>query len=940
MTVWSLLALIVFLPIAPLTNIKAAGNYNGTVFRDFDWDGAPDALDAGIAGVTVRMFNAANASCVTTSDAAGAWSIDTSNCNGGAVLNGTGGYRVEFSGQPSYLHNTVVAAGAGNSNSSERFVADGGATGINVGYSNPRDYLSNQTNPRIAMTNFMYPGADTDRTSSSAIADNALFSFDYTNSGSVNSGAPAATFDVTAERLGTTWGVAQHRPSGRLFAAAALKRHHDLGNLVRPVTGGADSAVNVDGIYMINYPNGGAAGGSYVGGFLLNGVVPSSGDAGTINTGNVTRRIQTGLVGTGAANANALSTDTTTVGTGGLFSGRMNYDVDAFLKVGATGFGAAAMQEDEQALWVVNLNQRSLIRINTANAAALPTSGAISGALVQNWAIPTTGCVNGEARPWGLKMRDGAGYVGVVCDAITSQNAVDLSAQVLRFDPANMAGGFTSVVSFPLNYNRENSSYAGDDFCGAGSNARWNPWLDADADGGVGTTGEFGCPQPILSNIEFAENGDLILGFLDRFGMMLDVNYTTDSSSTQIREANAGGDIVHVCNNAGTFAVEGSAGCAIDQDNTLNTTSREINDGPNDSGEFYYTDSWLNISNVNQGHNETTLGGLALKPGTGEIIGNTYDPINEFSQGVKRFRTRNGLAANQGQLTNSYEPVFGNVPNRISKGTGLGDLEILSNPAPVEIGNRVWNDETNPNGRQDPGEAVFAGVRVELWMNLDADVELEFVGFTTTDANGNYLFSSAAAGAATGALYNVTQLQPNTAFELRIPKANYPTDHLPTMPDAVGDVRDSDGVASFRGASSDIFSVAAGTTGNAAGANNHSYDFGFVPAPTAADLVLSGTAVDTAGRGIAGATVQLLDTETGEVRKVITDKAGDYRFSGINSNSFVIVSVLKSNFSFAPPQLYFSMNDSVSGVQFVGTQLTKKPRGTAASISAPLPKPE
>ncbi len=43
----------------------------------------------------------------------------------------------------------------------------------------------------------------------------------------------------------------------------------------------------------------------------------------------------------------------------------------------------------------------------------------------------------------------------------------------------------------------------------------------------------------------------------------------------------------------------------------------------------------------------------------------------------------------------------------------MGDIELMCDPAPIEIGNRVWND-TDQDGVQDPGEAAIAGVSVQL----------------------------------------------------------------------------------------------------------------------------------------------------------------------------------------------------------------------------------
>ncbi|ACL25990.1 SdrD B-like domain-containing protein [Chloroflexus aggregans] len=61
----------------------------------------------------------------------------------------------------------------------------------------------------------------------------------------------------------------------------------------------------------------------------------------------------------------------------------------------------------------------------------------------------------------------------------------------------------------------------------------------------------------------------------------------------------------------------------------------------------------------------------------------------------------------------------------------------------LTLGNLVWYD-TNDNGVVDSGESGIANVRVELYRdsNNNGQPDLsEFVTFTTTDANGNYLFT-------------------------------------------------------------------------------------------------------------------------------------------------------------------------------------------------------
>ena len=62
----------------------------------------------------------------------------------------------------------------------------------------------------------------------------------------------------------------------------------------------------------------------------------------------------------------------------------------------------------------------------------------------------------------------------------------------------------------------------------------------------------------------------------------------------------------------------------------------------------------------------------------------------------------------------------------------------------AKLGDRVWND-LNANGIQDVGESGIAGVIVNLWTSAN-NLPVSIVNTTTTDANGNYLFTNVVPG--------------------------------------------------------------------------------------------------------------------------------------------------------------------------------------------------
>jgi hypothetical protein len=135
------------------------------------------------------------------------------------------------------------------------------------------------------------------------------------------------------------------------------------------------------------------------------------------------------------------------------------------------------------------------------------------------------------------------------------------------------------------------------------------------------------------------------------------------------------------------------------------------------------------------------------------------------------------------------------------KNNGLGDLELFCDPAPLEIGDRVWFD-ANENGIQDPDEQPLAGVSVKLY----APDMTTLLATAVTDADGNYYFSNAASGPLSGlhAVYDVKGLKFNTSgYKLRIDltqPAIASNGYVPTTANADGhtdnnnktDLRDSD----------------------------------------------------------------------------------------------------------------------------------------------------
>lgn len=464
------------------------------------------------------------------------------------------------------------------------------------------------------------------------------------------------------------------------------------------------------------------------------------------------------------------------------------HDVDSFDLVGKVGFGDLDISEDFQTLYTVNLATNELMLIPINDPAAYTAV-----------AVPSpASCPAVDQRAFGLGVQDGVVYVGLVCSAESTQDTSQLRAYVYRF--LNGAFDATPVLDFPLTYGR------------GGANALWQYWLNqttfnpADA---IQLDGKWA--QPWLSDITF-DNGDMILALRDRnadlFGSVAGGPDPNDSANYS---AKARGDILRACQ-------DGSGGWALENNGTCgNVTTAGANSGQGPGGgEYYFRDQQDSPL-----HNETSLGAQVQVPGLPDVVSVIFNPIeaqNAVSDGgIKWYNNTTGTTT-RGYLVFD---ASGN-PTRFEKANGLGDLEILCPLAPLEIGNRVWED-SDGDGIQDPNEPPLAGVTVQLYKSNT------LVASAVTNAAGEYYFVGGNAADPNPADHIgvvVGDIQPNQSdYEVRIVLAQPALTGLsPTLansdPSLNGDLRDSDGVSTGT-------TVVATVASTGPGQNNHTYDFGF-----------------------------------------------------------------------------------------------------------------
>ncbi|MEM8584078.1 MAG: SdrD B-like domain-containing protein [Bacteroidota bacterium] len=488
--------------------------------------------------------------------------------------------------------------------------------------------------------------------------DDVFLRFNYDASGDIGSGANAAankTVLATKDQIGSTWGVAFDYEREQIYASAVLKAQIGMG----PEGLGAIYTISPDGsaapTLLINIPD--------------VGTIPSDAARGL-------RRPRD----------------------------RAN-DFEAVGKIAKVGLGDIDISEDQQTLYVTNLFTREIVVVDIATASVIATVP-----------VPDPGCVDGEYRPWALKVAGNSLYAGLICDG-SGGTSNDIEAFVFRMDLGSNVFDGSPVLNFPLNHDRDaawNSSPTG--------SARWYRWF---ADAMFSTwfnQDRLSRPSPILSDIEFDDNGNMILGFIDRSSFQLDKNsrFQTSTGTTNLRFFAAGGDIMRATTNGdGSFTIEPQSFPPV----TGNDTSEP---------EFFFDDR-LNDRN----HQENSLGGLLAVMGTGEVVTVSYDQFSIYQQGLSVYSTTDGT-------TNREYVVFEdrNNPNGVDgKGTGLGDLEAFCEflDLPIQIGNYVWIDE-DEDGAQDACEPPIEGLPVTLYTK-DDDGTLTEVASTMTGPNGEYYFT-------------------------------------------------------------------------------------------------------------------------------------------------------------------------------------------------------
>ena len=739
------------------------GDAGGTVYLEIPANGANaniygqrDANEQGLLGITVDLYDSQGNHSTTTTDANGEWLFSNPNFP----------VRVEFTWTQDWLK-----SGHGVANTPVRFIAATDCA-VDFGLQDPNDYSDTPIPNYVA--NIKITGdasARTDATIQTIHYQWTGMNENYKTAANNQGTAPAPSDDATIDQIGANWAKTFQKSKQRMFLPTVLWRHASF-----------IQGTDIGNIFVMDYSGSTP---QVVGNFDLQGVTPINGGA-DIDLGFVCRSATcaSNSGNTGIAADYIISESST------------NIDLDAFTKVAKMGFGGVDMDNNTETLWAINMNQKGILKVDVSgDLASMPNH--VSQFLIDN--IPgLPSVVGGELRPWAITVHQGRGYLGLVNDGISSQDIHNMSAYVLSFDLQDPMAGFTTEQTIALDYNKD-----GED---------WHPWMETYNPGTNGFWQYY--PQPILSDIDFDELGNMYLAFADRFGLQTGF-YTGEpiSGTTETNEHHRSkGEILKLCKTPTSYDLEGTGTCP--------------------GGEFFDDES-------GDAQNDGSNGALAIIPGSNQLILQIMDPHPSGVTGEDYWTSHgtNTLNTTTGEIENYYTFALGAKPFS-GKGVGMGDIEFLTDHAPIQISNRVW-DDADEDGIQDPDEAGIQDVSVDLLDNGTV------IATATTDADGMVYFSSDPYGTNTAnQIYNLP-ITNNKAYTLQIANATGSNQQaalagkeLTAMHVGEGnntEKSDSDGLQDNTSAVVNI----SDTDIPIYGANLNSMDFGFKPAASPLPITIS-----------------------------------------------------------------------------------------------------
>lgn len=883
----------------------------GLVFQDFNANGTfdaatvianngtgtmPTAKDLGLSGIVVTAYDANNAVVGTA--------VTGANGSYTLVPSTTGPLRIEFTGLPTGVY---FGPSGTSSNTAIQFV-NSDAIGVNLALVRPEDISPN--NPQIVTSMYVFGGGTSadfhagngviiDFALSSGSADGDPNSLNYLNPTSHN-------LSVRQDNVGTTWGLAYDSAKNTIYAAAFMKRHSGFG----PGGPGAIYQMGLSGTTASVYANLNSIFGDFPAG-NLNDVFRDAANNPVPFLRNYTDEVswaRDGLIR--FVDVNGVTRD-------------LGWDT-----VGKIALGGLDTDNTNTKMYTVALGDRRLY--------SLPTTGALNTTTVQRFNLPIPATVTGrtaanplgDLRPFAVEWHRGLVYVGAVNSAESTQNKNDLKAYIFAFDPSTgqfvnrnrQATTTEAVMEFNLNYPRGHIHMAGESNANFPNGiappdpAAWNPWSPtiktiAQQPQAIGRSDY---PQPMLTGLAFDSAGNIVIGIRDRSGDQfgrLTAEDPLNPNAFNFFGITAGDTLRAFINTPYNLdAVMANPATAL-SGWTLESNGRGPNgqgrapansgQGPG-GGEFYFEDELPRDATqppvgVLTEHDEISVGGVLQIPGTNWVLSTAFDPVRipgiVNTGGIRWYDNDTGMTTKQYQI---YETPIAPGAETFGKANGLGDLIAITLPPPIEIGNYIWND-LNRNGRQDPGEPGIANAVVQLF-----DSGNNLVATATTDANGNYIFSSVT-GLTTPSRIMGLSLTPNSSYQIRVPLnqtalARKEGTIANAVPGVNGSSIDSDAITSRN-------ALVINLTTGPAGVSNHTFDVGVVDQPLVSignfvwnDVNNNGT-LDAGELGINGVTVNLYAADgTTLLATQTTTGNGGYQFNDLRPGTYIVEIVPPAGF--------------------------------------------
>lgn len=489
--------------------------------------------------------------------------------------------------------------------------------------------------------------------------------------------------------VGSIWGLAYNPLSQTLFSAAFLKRHAGLGIL------------GIDGIYQTD-----------------------------INTKitNPFLKLSDWGIDVGQSPQKKLLSKAVSA----------SIDADTYSKIGKIGIGGIDWSEDGRIFYFVNLFDQKLYALTfkvKENSFEKDSRGYGIVEKIDKFSLPSDKVLGGINRPFSVKCVYDDVYIGAVFSGEVSQRIEDLRGMVYKL--SNSKGDFSKILDISLDYPRGKALKSS-------SFSKWNPWSDDFKDvQSLQQNGTVIYPQPIISDIEFDNDGNMILALMDRFGHQVGTGQPApDGTGSYIGVAS--GDILKAYRKKkDIFLLEQNS--IVGKNGESEGKNNE--QGPA-NGEFYFQESFAAEGKII--HEENGSGSIAYNPQSNEILYAVHEPIDEEfnNSGVKWLDNSTGKSK-------KGLPFFKDSEiGTFSKVNAIGDIEMITETLPIIASNRIWMD-CNENGIQEADELPMANIPVELWHDK------EKITTVISDEQGKYTFE---------------RLNPNTEYIAKIKLQSEQTD--------------------------------------------------------------------------------------------------------------------------------------------------------------------